>query len=213
MEEIDKMDVFQYMPIELWKDMAERFLDPTSFGRLRQVNRALRDRLDKDCEEKMVKRCTITSVIGDTVIERFMDKRFVTIKNHSKIWYKGDKVHRDDDLPAIISSDGIRAWYKDGKVHRDNDLPALTNDGPQAWYRNGEQHRDNDLPAVINTNGTQSWYQNNKLHRNNDLPALIREDGSKTWYQDGKIHRYNGLPAVVYPDGTSEWYENGVRIK
>ena len=45
--------IFQYMPLALWKDMAERFLDPTSFGRLRQVNKALRDTLTEESKEKL----------------------------------------------------------------------------------------------------------------------------------------------------------------
>ena len=41
----------------------------------------------------------------------------------------------------------------DGKRHRDNDLPAvIDSNGAQIWYRNGLRHRDNDLPAVIHLN-------------------------------------------------------------
>ncbi len=49
-----------------------------------------------------------------------------------------EKKHRDNDLPAIISSTGTQWWFQYGKKHRDNDLPAIIRtDGKQAWYKNG----------------------------------------------------------------------------
>ena len=77
-------------------------------------------------------------------------------------------------------------WFKNGKLHRDNDLPAIIfGIGDRYWYKNGELHRDNDLPAIICENGDQFWYKNGKLHRDNDLPAEIWIDGSRFWYQNG----------------------------
>jgi predicted ATP-binding protein involved in virulence len=57
---------------------------------------------------------------------------------------------------------GTERWYnKDEKLHRDNDLPAVIySDGSKFWYQNGERHRDNNLPAIINANGYQAWYKN-----------------------------------------------------
>ena len=78
-----------------------------------------------------------------------------------QIWYKNNKYHRDNDLPAIIELSGDQFWYQNGKYHRDNDLPAvITIDGHQCWYQNGIRHRDNDLPAVIWSDGDQYWYKN-----------------------------------------------------
>ena len=39
----------------------------------------------------------------------------------------------------IINIDGNTSWYKNGQLHRDNDLPAviLTN-GSQFWYQYGK---------------------------------------------------------------------------
>jgi len=52
------------------------------------------------------------------------------------------------------------------QLHRDNDLPAIINsDGTEKWYQNDQLHRDNDSPAIIYGSGSQSWYQNDKLHR------------------------------------------------
>ena len=124
-------------------------------------------------------------------------------------WVKNGKIHRDNDLPAIISANGTRIWYKDGEQHRDNDLPAVINpDGSQAWFKDGKRHRDNDLPAVIHADGSEEWWKNNKVHRDNDLPALIEADRTQSWYQNGKAHRDNDLPAVVKTNGLRFWYKN-----
>lgn len=155
------MDVFEYMPLDLWKDMAERFLDPTSFGRLRQVNKALRDRLDERSKEKMVERCTITTTDGSDLIQVFMNRKYVKTWTGTEIWRLNDKYHRDADLPALIDSDGSQRWYQHGRLHRDHDLPALIDsDGSQGWYQHGNLHRENGRAAVINADGTQFWYKN-----------------------------------------------------
>ena len=102
-------------------------------------------------------------------------------------------------------------WSKNGEIHRDNDLPAVvTRSGILCWYKNGKVHRDNDLPAVKYPSGTQMWYQNGRFHRDNDLPASIYDNGDQCWYKNGKCHRDNNLPAIIYHDGTQKWYQNGV---
>jgi len=45
--------------------------------------------------------------------------------------------HSFDDEPAIIWSGGTKYWYKDGLLHRDNNLPALIfSDGDCGYYKN-----------------------------------------------------------------------------
>ena len=115
---------------------------------------------------------------------------FENIKG-DQCWYKNGKIHRDNDLPAIISSNGDQLWYQNGKIHRDNDLPAeILATGNQFWYKNGKQHRDNDLPAIILSNGNQFWYQGGVRYRNNNLPAIILANGDKTWYKNGKPYKH-----------------------
>ena len=62
------------------------------------------------------------------------------------------------DKPSVLLCDDLE-FYKNGKLHRDNDLPAkiLTNGG-SLWYKNGDRHRDNDLPAYIDVNGNKHYY-------------------------------------------------------
>lgn len=56
---------------------------------------------------------------------RILGLPHVIFQNDDIAWYKGDKLHRDEDLPAFISADGFLSWYKNGKLHRGNDLPAV----------------------------------------------------------------------------------------
>lgn len=134
--------------------------------------------------------------------------------NGNLLWYQNGKLHRDNDEPAVIQSVGSQVWYQNGKKHRDNDLPSVININCSVWYQNGEKHRDNDLPAIVYKNGVKIWYRNGKLHRDNDLPAKIFAGGNHLmWYQNDKLHRDNDLPAVVWVNGYQAWYKHGVFIK
>lgn len=72
-----------------------------------------------------------------------------------------------------ITNSLSQVWSKNGKLHRDNDLPAvIRKDGTREWWVNGERHRENDLPAYIDFIGNKSWYKNGLLHRDGDFPAV-----------------------------------------
>ena len=125
-----------------------------------------------------------------------------------------NKIHKDNDIPAIKCRDGSRHWYQNGELHRDNDKPAIECvDGSKSWWQNGKRHRYNDNPAIEYANGTKFWYQNDELHRDNDKPAEEWADGTKAWYQNGKRHRDNDKPAIEHANGTKIWYQNGKFIR
>ena len=97
-----------------------------------------------------------------------------------------------DESASVTLSNGTKEWRVNGKLHRDNDLPAVVCfNGSKHWYKNGLLHRENDLPAVIYINGTQVWYKEGKCHRDNDLPAIVLDNGTKFWYKNG-IEYYPG---------------------
>jgi len=49
------------------------------------------------------------------------------------------KLHSYSDLPALIMF-GVKSWYKHGKLHRDNNLPAIIGKyGKKTWYENGKR--------------------------------------------------------------------------
>jgi len=136
------------------------------------------------------------------------------------------KIHRENDLPALICSDGILQWYKNGKLHRETKdwqgitLPALTfRSGQRSWWKNGENHRDeNDLPASISSDGSSIWIRHGKIHRDGDKPAIMSSNGDRTWYRHGKIHRDtkddngNYKPASISDHKGCEWWIDGKQV-
>ena len=109
-----------------------------------------------------------------------------------------------------VLSDGSKAWYKGGKLHREGDLPAVERaDGSKYWYVDDKLHREGGLPAVEYANGTKFWYVDGKLHREGGLPAVEYANGHKGWWVNDKRHREGNLPAVEYADGRKEWWVDG----
>jgi len=125
-------------------------------------------------------------------------------RNFDGIW----QLHREDDLPAIVYTDGHQAWYWKGQAHRENDLPAVKfANGDQLWCFHGQYHRANGQPAYVYADGHQEWWVNGQLHRI-DGPAILYENGTQLWYRNGQLHRLNG-PAIKQVDGYQAWYLNG----
>ncbi|ANB50191.1 hypothetical protein [Powai lake megavirus] len=138
------------------------------------------------------------------------DTYYVITTTGTKIWYKGNLIHRDE-LPAMICENGTQKWYQYGEYSRPNDLPCIVGDtGTQIWYVDGEIERAGDKPAVIEPNGTQKWYKKGFMHRD-DGPALITKKGVMMWYRWGKLHRDDGLPAIVDPNVVYKWYTHGLK--
>jgi hypothetical protein len=131
------------------------------------------------------------------------------------VWYRDGKIHRDDDLPAMVSEDGSQAWYIDGELHREDDKPAIIREnGDTEWYWNGRLNREDDKPAVEKTNGEKAWYIDGFRHRDGDNPAVIwYENGleNRAWYRGGVLHRDDDKPSVEKGDGTKLWYRDGKR--
>jgi antitoxin component YwqK of YwqJK toxin-antitoxin module len=111
----------------------------------------------------------------------------VILSNEEIEWFKSKNI-KVKLFEYKIDENGIEYWYKNGQLHRDNDLPAVISSkgSYESWYKNGNLHRDNDLPAVMSLKSAyRCWYKNGKLHREKDLPAVIISNGSKYWYKSG----------------------------
>ena len=123
------------------------------------------------------------TVINDnTIIEWFRDKNIQLHLLSNCMDYES----------SCISGLTGRIWYLNGKQHRDDDLPAVIwSDGSLEWYQYGRRHRDNDQPAFIHKDGRQEWYQYGLRHRDNNQPAYICEDGEQRWYRHGKFIKVN----------------------
>ena len=90
----------------------------------------------------------------------------------TQIWYLGtaseepyagrvptNLLHRGDDQPAVIRSNGQREWWFYGQMHREGDQPAFEdqNNKTYAWYQQGQLHREGGKPAII-TPVQQYWF-------------------------------------------------------
>jgi hypothetical protein len=118
--------------------------------------------------------------------------------SHNEINKESKMVRWEGDDVCKIIEDCV-CWYKNGKIHRDNDLPAIVkSSGYREWWIEGSQHRDNDLPAIVHPNGDEEWWFNNERHRDNDLPAIVRVCGTLMWFRHGTLHRNNDYPVVMF---------------
>ena len=52
-------------------------------------------------------------------------------------YYKNGVLHRDGDLPAVITARGDLEYWKNGRRHRDNGPAVIRKDGVCSWYKNG----------------------------------------------------------------------------
>lgn len=97
--------------------------------------------------------------------EEWLDGTHTNVLHYSNtntyIWYQNNgKKHRDDDKPAVISTDYME-WYQDGFLNRDGDKPAIIHKlGERGWYQNGSRHRLYDRPAIITAEGYKEWWKN-----------------------------------------------------
>lgn len=136
---------------------------------------------------------------------------FVTITvEENRIEYRLEgKLHRDDDLPAVIdTSKRTKRSTRDSQI----EVKGWIRNTTQKWYKNGKLHRKKG-PAIIYYNGDQEWCQYGLLHRSSDEPAIIRCGGSvKKWYLCGILHRAKG-PAVIGLFGYLAYWKNGEKIK
>ena len=99
---------------------------------------------------------------------------------------------------CVVHLDKSTVWYKDGKVHRDDDLPAyVASNGDEVWYKDGEVHREHDLPAVKYRDGELQWLKRGKRHRLGG-PAVVMTDGEKYWFVDGRKVMLDGKQKVEY---------------
>ena len=83
-------------------------------------------------------------------------------------------------LKIIKDTNSIK-YYIENKLHRENDLPAIEYfDGTEYWMLNNKYHRNNG-PAIITSNGTLEWWQHGVRHRNNG-PAVTLANGLQLWF-------------------------------
>ena len=106
------------------------------------------DRLQTD-EMTYLKRCMNNQNMAGKFYN-FPNNVLVTVGSKFIIWFKTRRapmggyhrrIHRDNDQPAIIHSDGSKCWLKKGILHRDNNQPVIIkSDGTKEFWKDGVQY-------------------------------------------------------------------------
>ena len=86
--------------------------------------------------------------------------------------------------PTEIDNNGTKIWKNsEGKLHRDNDLPAVIGVSDlHVWYQNGYRCRDNDLPARIWSDGLCEWWTNGAFIKEKRCTDEQVEEYKKPYY-------------------------------
>jgi hypothetical protein len=152
---------------------------------------------------------------GDKIIGR------MEIKGNVARYYRGGKLHRDGDLPAVVIAKAVDGgsrefYYKNGERHRDGDSPAHIIKNAEGviieelYYKNDRQHREGDKPACIYRNDAgviaiEEYYHNGVLSREGDAPARIKRslDGEIIKEEYARGQSRGGLPFCIkrHPSG------------
>jgi hypothetical protein len=61
------------------------------------------------------------------------------------MWYVDGFRNSVNDQPAVIRGDGTKVWYKNDLIHRDNDPAVVYPDGREEWWTNGVKREERDL--------------------------------------------------------------------
>lgn len=132
-------------------------------------------------------------------------------ENGDIIYYSNNKIHRDNDLPAITRKDGSLEWWFNGLPHRENNPADIRKDGSKYWYFNGQKHRVGG-PAVEKSDGTKIWRQYNEMHRL-DGPAVEYADGTKEWWIDGKQYSEEDFNHIIEKKNLNKKLKLSLEIK
>ncbi len=116
-----------------------------------------------------------------------LEPRVKTLQDGTKVWYLGDKIHRDGG-PAVEMADGTRYWYRNGVIHRDAG-PAVeysTNGVVEHWvngvFQRREQSHGETQPRTY-TPDPHAVTLARKLAHNLQAMKGCQERGNTEWEQ------------------------------
>ena len=115
----------------------------------------------------------------------------VSLNDVTIVWYKDDKIHREDG-PAMIHPNGAVTWYLNDKVHREYGPAMIHPDGSKVWYFNNRCHNMFG-PAIINSQADDFWYLNGIEYKKEKHPFNIfrseynLSDNYEEWTTDMKM--------------------------
>lgn len=117
----------------------------------------------------------------------YYSKPAIVNSKGDSIWMQYGEIHRDG-LPAYMShTQCTQLWYKHNKLHRENDLPAAEYPDDREWWIDGKRHRDGDKPAVVNgrSGDCLEWWVDDKRHRAGGQPAVLWKNGPEEYWENG----------------------------
>lgn len=115
MEYLGKDDeIYDFITVDMWR-LIVRYLPYDDFCSLRLVSKYIGiNSLTKEILQKFVQKHTkITENTFSnctTITKEFFNYTFIT-DGFSKRWFKNGKLHRDNNLPALIFFYGYKEWY------------------------------------------------------------------------------------------------------
>lgn len=145
---------------------------------------------DKSCRESRIENSIYCSYHDNLIKKQKWKREFLTKYTISKyrdtiFFYKDDKLHRDDDKPAIITNNN-KYYFTDNRLNRDNDKPAVI-------YSNGrlEYYKDGNLYKIFDDN--KVTYLSNNLKHKLDGPAVVYSDSNENefWIYGKRYFREN----------------------
>jgi hypothetical protein len=121
-------------------------------------------------------------------------------------------LHRNNDAPAVILSEGRLQWCQNDVFHRENKPAHICKCGTQMWFIHGLKHRNGMLPAHVQLNdGLVFWYRNGILQFGNLHPTGVFSDDTLVWKNEKKQLHREWQPAVInIVTRTFLSYKNGV---
>jgi hypothetical protein len=126
------------------------------------------------------------------------------IPNTARTYDDDGKLHSFDGYASVVDND-IAAWHSHGKLHRDNDLPAvIVNFKCKRWYQYDKLHREGGQPAVLTFNGGAQWWEHGKL-----LCSMHPNEFAK-WLSLSKSDQAEMLSIKSAPTGTRKQQFSGI---
>jgi len=118
-----------------------------------------------------------------------IEKIIRTTTTYTETGYLDDEsgifiTHSFDDEPAIIfTNSGTKYWYKDGLLHRDNNLPAaIWSNGNYSFYKNGKEYWIINGEEYCNRTEVKEKFKNKilVLPNVNNNNNILKENGIDT---------------------------------
>ena len=186
------------LPLEVVEHIAK--LDNETWYLLVQVYKFLSEKNNVENMKRRFLLCSSINTEYNKEVKYKYNSKFHTSKDqrYSIVYYlpNGD-LHTFEDPCETLPIKGcyLNIWFKDNKIHRDNNEPALI-----SVYEEVNSIRLINFPVLqylyhlFNKyyhirEDHKMWFKNGNLYRDNDLPVITIGKECKFYYKNGNILR------------------------